>query len=108
MIWGRVNGNSIVIPTRWKPPTTRKVQQPPVKPIYFDFEAFKRTLRPEHYENNIFIQNLFSRVPYPFDPAEVTKVIEFYRLGTIPGGYRAGAVTFPFIDIKGNIRAVQE
>lgn len=107
MIWGKENGNSPVIPARWKPPTTRKVQQPPVKPIYFDFEAFKRTLQPEFYENNVFIQNLFNRVPYPFDPADVTKVIEFYRLGTIPGGYRAGAVTFPFIDIKGNVRAVQ-
>ena len=107
MIWGRENGNSIVIPTRWKPPTTRKVQQPPVKPIYFDFEAFKRTLRPEHYENNIFIQNLFGRVQFPFDPKDVTRVIELYRLGTVSAGYRSGAVTFPFIDIDGNVRAVQ-
>ena len=107
MIWGKENGNSIVIPTRWKPPTTRKVQQPPVKPIYFDFEAFKRTLRPEHYENNIFIQNLFGRVQFPFDPADVTRVIELYRLGTVSAGYRSGAVTFPFIDIDGNVRAVQ-
>lgn len=107
MIWGKENGNSIVIPTRWKPPTTRKVQQPPVKPIYFDFEAFKRTLRPEHYENNNFIQNLFGRVQFPFDPKDVTRVIELYRLGTVSAGYRSGAVTFPFIDIDGNVRAVQ-
>ncbi|MDD4429550.1 MAG: DUF6371 domain-containing protein [Paludibacter sp.] len=107
MIWGKENGNSIVIPTRWKPPTTRKVQQPPVKPVYFNFEAFKRTLRPEHYENNIFIQNLFGRVQFPFDPADVTRVIELYRLGTVSAGYRSGAVTFPFIDIDGNVRAVQ-
>ena len=107
MIWGRENGNSIVIPTRWKPPTTRKVQQPPAKPVYFNFEAFKRTLRPEHYENNIFIQNLFGRVQFPFDPADVTRVIELYRLGTVSAGYRSGAVTFPFIDIDGNVRAVQ-
>ncbi|KAF5051854.1 hypothetical protein DSECCO2_414670 [anaerobic digester metagenome] len=107
MIWGRENGNSIVIPTRWKPPTTRKVHQPPVKPVYFNFEAFKRTLRPEHYENNIFIQNLFGRVQFPFDPKDVTRVIELYRLGTVSAGYRSGAVTFPFIDIDGNVRAVQ-
>ena len=107
MIWGKENGNSTVIPIRWKPPSTRKAPQPPVKPVYFDFEAFKRTLRPEYYENNVFIQNLFNRVTYPFDPLDVTKVIEFYRLGTIPGGYRSGAVTFPFIDIDGNVRAVQ-
>ncbi len=107
MIWGKENGNSIVIPTRWKPPTTRKVQQPPAKPVYFNFEAFKRTLRPEHYENNIFIQNLFGRVQFPFDPKDVTRVIELYRLGTVSAGYRSGAVTFPFIDIDGNVRAVQ-
>ncbi len=107
MIWDKENGKRSSFPIRWKPPTTRKVQQPPAEPVYFNFEAFKRTLQPEFYENNVFIQNLFNRVPYPFDPAEVTKVIEFYRLGTIPGGYRAGAVTFPFIDIKGNVRAVQ-
>ena len=107
MIWGKENGNSTVIPIRWKPPSTRKAPQPPVKPVYFDFEAFKRTLRPEHYENNIFIQNLFSRVQFPFDPADVTRVVELYRLGTIPSGYRAGAISFPFIDISGNVRAVQ-
>lgn len=107
MIWDKENGKRSSFPTRWKPPSTRKAPLPPAKPVYFNFEAFKRTLRPEFYENNVFIQNLFNRVPYPFDPLDVTKVIEFYRLGTIPGGYRSGAVTFPFIDIKGNVRAVQ-
>jgi acyl CoA:acetate/3-ketoacid CoA transferase alpha subunit len=38
---------------------------------------------------------------------EVTKVVQLYRLGTVANGYRAGAITFPFIDIKGNVRAVQ-
>ena len=28
-------------------------------------------------------------------------------MGTVVNGYRAGAITFPFIDIKGNVRAVQ-
>ena len=107
MIWDKENGKRSSFPIRWKPPSTRKAPQPPAKPVYFNFEAFKRTLRPEYYENNIFIQNLFNRVPYPFDPADVTRVIELYRLGTIPGGYRSGAVTFPFIDIDGNVRAVQ-
>ena len=107
MIWGKENGNRSGIPTRWEVPSKRKAPQPPAEPIYFNFEAFKRTLQPEYYENNIFIQNLFNRVQYPFDPVDVTKVIELYRLGTIPNGYRSGAVTFPFIDIGGNIRAVQ-
>jgi hypothetical protein len=77
------------------------------KIIYFDFETFRETLEPERYEKNTFIQNLFYRVPFPFEADEVTKGIQLYRLGTVARGYRAGAVTFPFIDINGNIRAVQ-
>jgi hypothetical protein len=46
-------------------------------------------------------------VQFPFEVDEVTKVIQLYRLGTVANGYRAGANTFPFIDIKGNVRAVQ-
>lgn len=112
MIWDKENGgrNLSGIPNNWKPIKKAKPQpptEPPAEPVYFDFETFKKTLQPEYYESNIFIQNLFKRVQYPFDPADVTKVIELYRLGTIPNGYRAGAVSFPFIDISGNVRAVQ-
>lgn len=78
-----------------------------LKPVYFDLEAFKQTLKPEGYEKNTFIQNLLSEVRFPFQVDEVTKVIELYRLGTITEGYREGAVTFPFIDLEGNIRTVQ-
>jgi len=46
-------------------------------------------------------------VPFPFEVDEVTNVVESYRLGTIANGYRAGANTFPFIDINQNVRAVQ-
>jgi hypothetical protein len=46
-------------------------------------------------------------VQFPFEVIEVTKVVQLYRLGTVANGYRAGANTFPFIDIKGNVRAVQ-
>ncbi|WP_313100552.1 DUF6371 domain-containing protein [Epilithonimonas sp.] len=70
-------------------------------PIFFDFETFKKTL--QGYEKNTFIQNLLSRVAFPFDVDEVTKVIELYRLGTTS----AGAITFPFIDINDGIRAIQ-
>jgi hypothetical protein len=77
------------------------------KIVYFDFDTFRETLEPQRYEKNMFIQNLFYRVQFPFDIDEVTKVIQLYRLGTVAHGYRAGATTFPFIDINGNIRAVQ-
>lgn len=85
----------------------RAQSKPQPEHVFFDFETFKKTLQPERYENNNFIQNLLYRVQYPFDVDEITKVIQLYRLGTVANGYRAGAITFPFIDFRGNIRAVQ-
>lgn len=89
------------IPQNPKPP------QPTQETVYIDFSTFTATLRPELYEKNNFIQNLFNRVQFPFEVLEVTKVVELYRLGTIESGYKSGAVTFPYIDTSGNVRAVQ-
>jgi hypothetical protein len=100
-------GNRSELPNNWKPQRKKITPQPTTEPVFFDFETFKQTLQPERYENNTFIQNLFYRVQFPFEADEVTKVIQLYRLGTVSNGYRAGANTFPFIDIKGNVRAVQ-
>lgn len=86
---------------------TQTNSQPTPEPIYFDFGTFKQTLEPERYEKNTFIQNLFYRAQFPFEVDEVKKVIQSYRLGTVVNGYRAGAITFPFIDVKGNVRAIQ-
>lgn len=94
-------------PNNWKPMQKKEIPQPTHEPVFFDFDTFKQTLQPEHYEKNTFIQNLFNRVQFPFEVDEVTKVIQLYRLGTVANGYRAGANTFPFIDVKGNVRAVQ-
>ena len=103
----KVTGVTKVTVPKQKYFRTQPKPQPTPKPVFFDFETFKQTLQPERYEKNTFIQNLFYRVQSPFEVDEVTKVIQLYRLGTVVNGYRAGAITFPFIDIKGNVRAVQ-
>lgn len=85
----------------------KRLPEPTPEPVFFDFDTFKETLQAEHYEKNTFIQNLLSKVAFPFDAVEVTKVIQLYRLGTVANGYRTGANTFPFIDIKQNVRTIQ-
>lgn len=93
----------------WKPEPIRAKQKaiPPPKPVFIPVEVLKQTLEPDRYEHNVFIQNLFTNVSFPFTVTDVTKAVELYKIGTIKAGYRKGAVTFPFIDLKGNIRAVQ-
>ena len=59
------------------------------------------------YEKNTFIQNLLTNVAFPFEVRDVEAVIGLYHLGTVSFGYRAGAITLPFIDIKNRIRAIQ-
>ena len=106
-IWEQEQGSRSELPNNWKPQRKKAIPQPTPEPVFFDFDTFKQTLQSERYEKNTFIQNLFYRVRFPFEVDEVKKVIQLYRLGTVANGYRAGANTFPFIDIKGNVRAVQ-
>ena len=42
-----------------------------------------------------------------FNKADIERIINLYKVGTVIQGNRKGAVTFPFIDIKNNIRAIQ-
>jgi Domain of unknown function (DUF6371) len=76
-------------------------------PVYFDFDAFMHTLQPNQYQRNGFLQNLLHNVSFPFGIKDVTDIVKLYRLGTVGGGYMAGAVTFPFIDIGGKVRTIQ-
>lgn len=75
--------------------------EPPKKePVFIPGEVLVDTLH--GYDHNIFIQNLLKRVPYPLNIKDVEKAISLYYLGTFNK-----AVTFPFIDIEKNIRAIQ-
>jgi hypothetical protein len=82
-------------------------QQAKAPPVFFDFDTFKHTLKATRYKQNVFIQNLLQRVKFPFNVEDVTRVIQLYRLGTVARGYRSGAITFPFIDLNGNVRTIQ-
>lgn len=79
--------------------------QKPTLPYPIPSEVLKSTLL--GYNDNSFIQSLSSRITYPFEPTDITSIISLYNLGTITKGYRAGAVTLPFIDHSGFIRAIQ-
>lgn len=91
--------------TNLKPCKTILKSKPKPKSVYIPSEVLKQTL--SRYEHNIFLQNLLNRVKYPFEIADIEKVISLYYLGTVAEGYRTGAMTIPFIDIKGNIRTIQ-
>lgn len=100
-IWEQEQGNK----TDWKPQQPKRIKKPVNKPqrAFIPVEVLSRTRA--GYEQNIFIQNLLSRVAFPFEVQDIEKVISLYHLGTV---FKTGAVCFPFIDIKNNVNAVQE
>jgi hypothetical protein len=82
------------------------VKQKEIKtPSFIPYEILSATRK--GYDKNIFIQNLLHRIKCPLDKKDIEQAIKMYHLGTVCKGYRAGAITFPFIDINGNIRAIQ-
>lgn len=82
--------------------STPAIQQPKENTVYHIPESvLNETLK--GYEINTFIQNLLKFAPV----TEIERVISLYRLGTITDKDRRGAVTFPFIDIAGNVRTIQ-
>lgn len=74
-------------------------------PSFIPYEILAATRK--GYEQNTFIQNLLHRLKFPFNENDIKQVIGLYHLGTVCKGYRSGAITFPFIDYKGHIRAIQ-
>jgi len=102
-IWEQEQGNK----TDWKPQQPKRIKKPVNKPkrAFIPVEVFNRTHA--GYEQNTFIQNLLTRVAFPFEVQDIEKVISLYHLGTVQNGYRSGANTFPFIDIQNKVRAIQ-
>src|SRR5690554_682609 len=102
-IWEQEQGNK----TEWKPQQPKRIKKPVNKPkrAFIPVEVFNRTRA--GYEQNTFIQNLLTRVAFPFEVQDIEKVISLYHLGTVQNGYRKGANTFPFIDIQNKVRAIQ-
>lgn len=87
-----------------------KRPKPQPDPVYFDVETFKQTLQPDRYQHNTFIQNLLlqsEKDTTPFAANDVFDAINMYQLGTVTRGDMAGSITFPFIDIQGNVRTIQ-
>ncbi|MDB4104815.1 DUF6371 domain-containing protein [Salibacteraceae bacterium] len=95
------------IKTEWRSQQPKTKKKPLYKPqtVFIPYEEFNRTR--SGYEKNIFIQNLLSRVDFPFEVPDVERVISMYHIGTVQNGYRSGASTFPFIDLDNNVRAIQ-
>lgn len=79
------------------PRMTETAQIQPRKDVFIPPEILKQALK--QYDINTFIQNLLKISP----AKEVGKIISLYYLGTT----KAGAITFPFIDINGRVRAIQ-
>jgi hypothetical protein len=90
-------GEGVTSPT----PIPKAKPRPPQKPVFIPGEVLRQTLT--GYDKNTFIKFLLQRFP----AKEVERIISMYYLGTIVEGYRAGAITFPFIDHGGNVRAIQ-
>lgn len=82
-------------------------QLPEITPAYIPTEILNQTSQPERNKENVFINNLLNNVPFVFNKADIERIINLYKVGTVIQGNRKGAVTFPFIDIKNNIRAIQ-
>lgn len=102
MIREKEQGSSLI---NWQVQKVLFKSKPKLLPVFIPDEVLKRTL--SGYENNVFVQNLLTRVEFPFEVHDIEKVISLYNLGTVQHGYRKGAITFPFIDNKDNVRAIQ-
>ncbi len=83
----------------------RVPQQIRQNPAFIPVEVLNQTLT--GYERNTFLLNLLYHVPFPIKEGDLEMAVALYFLGSVNSGYRAGAITFPFIDVAGKVRAIQ-
>ena len=84
-IWEQEHGNK----TDWKPQRPKPKSKPLNKPkrAFIPAEVFNRTRA--GYEHNVFIQNLLTRVAFPFDVQDIEKsyfIVSFrheYKTATV-------------------------
>jgi hypothetical protein len=86
----------------WNP--APKVERPPV---YIPSKVLEGTQGRERLNKNTFLLNLVKNSPFPLPVEDILKAVELYKLGTVTKGLYSGAITFPFIDVNENIRAIQ-
>lgn len=83
---------------------------PEESPVYIPLEVLKETLK--EYSSNNFLNNLQKNVTYPFEWADIQKLIDLYLIGTLVPIKRRdqhlkGAVTFPYFESINQIQAIQ-
>jgi hypothetical protein len=89
-----------------------KLQNPKAGGIATEKQAFipnailDATIR-NGYDQNVFIQNLISRVPHRIPKEDVLNICQMYKLGTVAKGCRSGAITIPYIDHEERTRFIQ-
>lgn len=81
----------------WTPPK----RKPTPKVTFIPREVFESTR--EGYNQNVFLHNL----ERDYSKQNIEKVSDIYCLGTLTSPQILRAVSFPYIDIKGNVRAIQ-
>lgn len=75
--------------------------------FHLPMHILRRTQLAESYVRNQFLINLLTNVPFPVDFDALQEVVHLYKLGTIAKGYMEGALTLPFINRSGHVRAIQ-
>ena len=87
--------------------TSKKVYKKQQIKTYIPLEILLKLREKGRLIQNVFLQNLINKVPFPFDINDIEEVNLLYSLGTIIKGEYSGAITFPFIDFKRRVHAIQ-